>query len=71
MSNSIDIRDTSEEKITQIRFSSEDGVAIKLRLSIGGEVLLVDNIGDGNHSFDLQDIDNLIKALEKAKELWG
>ena len=64
----IDIRQEAQEEITGIKFDDSpdyitcNGIAGSVRLKQKGRNIILCNTVD---------IDNLIKALQKAKELWG
>lgn len=69
----IDIRKESEQPITEIQFSDNDG-----RYGCGvsycmtdASILICDCDDDPASEVLITDIPNLIKALEKAYELWG
>lgn len=63
----IDIRNHSDEVVDVIRFSDRD--------IIRHEDSAIEIIDEGDHQYRTaiykKDIDNLILALQKAKELWG
>lgn len=76
----IDIRDDARQmKITEIVFADNSpdiehhDVVIKLVLSdIHPRYFFVENFAENYKTFRRSDLDNLIKALQKAKELgWG
>lgn len=63
----IDIRNHSEEKITSIVFSERDIIEHESTSLIN----IRDTSCDESCSVFIKDIPNLIKALQKAQELWG
>ena len=63
----IDIRNHTNEEVTEIRFGSGCYDMITL-VRPGGSVLIAQ--GDSGEVM-IEDIDNLILALQKAKELWS
>ena len=65
----IDIRENVEE-ITAVRFA-DTCRACAVRNDSGKGLVLIDTDSKGDACFYYNDIDNLIKALQKAKELWG
>lgn len=66
----IDIRDDSSEEVTHIRFAHDsEEHACKIENRDDGFVIVdCDDISEGYISST--SIDNLIKALQKAKEIW-
>ena len=64
----IDIRNPSDVEITKIKFA--DGEYIK-RVIYGDKVIEIETAGNYSVEIYMRDIDNLIKALQKAKELWA
>jgi hypothetical protein len=65
----IDIRNNSDVIITQIVFAEYDGDEEIIELN-DNTVVIKDCGGSQAHIY-LRDINNLIKALQKAQELWG
>lgn len=65
----IDIRNNSDVIITQIVFAEYDGDEEIIELN-DNTVAIKDCGGSRTHIY-LGDIPNLIKALQKAQELWG
>jgi len=68
----IDIRDSEIDKIDRIRFSDLDSDVV---VYIGNEGCddkeTIQICPEDSGTFYLKDIDNLIKALQKAKEIWS
>lgn len=72
--STIDIRDTGQAKVTRIIFRDEHPTqcpAVELTKYSDEMIQLVDEDGDGDDRICFEDIDNVIKALQKAKELWA
>jgi hypothetical protein len=67
----IDVRKEEPEKVIQIQFSDNTSFAAVLYLNGNDTLGLLSGGGDHECEFKLCDVDNLILALEKAKELWG
>ena len=65
----IDIRDERPQTVQSIRFGEDDGDVITLSFSKLGKKVIVIAGGDMGSVY-MKDINNLIKALEKSKELW-
>jgi len=64
----IDIRDERPQTVQSIRFGEYGGDVITLNFEAGEKVIV---IAEGDMaSVCMKDINNLIKALEKSKELW-
>lgn len=60
-----DVRDDGESKITEIVFSDEDSLYIVdnyIRFKEDGE--------ESNYAVHVSHIDDMIAALQKAKEVW-
>lgn len=69
--STIDIRNNSISAPTTIRFGDDDFGAAQLAYT-GSEGICIEDIdGDSTSVIDVTDIDNMIKALQKAKEVWG
>jgi hypothetical protein len=69
----LDIRTIGDEPITEIKFGegdNENSSAVSKRFG-HQEVILIDRDDDSSGYIAIKDIDNLILALQKAKELWG
>lgn len=68
----IDIRDENERNVDRIKFSSNDDLVVATVLwnSAEGRIRFLDDEGAADQTVAIEDIDNLIKALKKAKELW-
>ena len=64
----IDIRDERPQTVQSIRFGEDDGDVITLNFEAGEKVIVIAE-GDMGSVY-MKDINNLIKALEKSKELW-
>lgn len=63
----LDIRNYVEEDITTIKFSDGDSIEHK-----SSDVIIIrDNVCGDFCGVFVSDIPNLIKALQKAQELWG
>ena len=69
----LDIRKTGDEPITEIKFGDGNNInSCALEKRIGcQEVILLDRNVDPSGYIAINDIDNLILALQKAKELWS
>jgi len=68
----IDIRDTKEDVVDEIQFADIGSRNKAFILQRDGSGRLINIVGFDNHIHVMKkDTDNLIKALEKAKELWG
>lgn len=67
----IDVRKDLKEKITKIRFADVDVIDQDCWSETCEALRISTNNGDDNAFVYLKDIDNLIKALEKAKEVFG
>lgn len=61
----IDIRLSNEEKPTMIRYGDDEGDVVDRACE---DLLNVAQLYQG--AVQIEDIDNLISALKKAKELW-
>jgi hypothetical protein len=68
----LDVRNNEIAKPNVIIFGDgEDFLASQISIKHNGELVL-EGCDDGLvREFDLDDVDNLILALKKAKELWG
>lgn len=71
----LDIR-TNNSPITSITFADGEWdwgctITVKQHQRDVTELFLRDMDGDATNCLNLSDIDNLILALQKAKELWG
>lgn len=65
-----DVRANKSEDIKAVVFGDSRCNGAQVTYSCGlFEILDMD--GDGQYEIDKEDIDNLILALQKAKELWG
>ena len=64
----IDIRDNVDGKIDKIRFSDADWITKESEDL--GIIEIKTNSGFGTAEIFTADIGNLIKALQKAKEIW-
>ena len=64
----IDIRDSVEEEVEGIAF---DGSGDYIFVASGSFMLYSSLDSRETTLCDIGDVDNLIKALQKAKELWG
>lgn len=64
----IDIRNNVETQITKIRFAEDD--YLEVYESDPSILRIADGCGCETYIY-IKDIDNLIKALEKAKEVFG
>ena len=64
----IDIRNPLDVEITKLKFA--DGEYIN-RVSCSDMVIEIETAGGDLVEIYMRDIDNLIKALQKAKELWA
>lgn len=72
MGEMIDIRDENYDHIDRIKFSSNEGlVTCTIWNPSEGRIRFVNEVLNSDYDIDIRDIDNLIKALKKAKELWG
>lgn len=68
----LDVRQVSEEEINEIQFSAAAADAAIIEGQAGSDCLsIVDADQDSTNTIRMRDVDNMIKALEKAKELWG
>jgi hypothetical protein len=68
----LDIRNNEIEKPNVIIFGDgKDFLASQISINHNGKLMLTDWDDDLVHELDLDDVDNLILALKKAKELWG
>lgn len=69
----LDIRHQQEGEITEIAFGSgyNSNSCKVVKASIEDEVILHDHSSFSTGFIAISDIDNLILALQKAKELWG
>ncbi len=61
----LDVRLNSEETPTQIRYGDDEGDVVRRYCE---DILYVARLYEG--AVSMADIDNLIKALQNAKELW-
>lgn len=68
----VNIWETRKEKITEIGFNKEkhEYVVRVDKDEDGGFINIFDDVG-GDVVYYLDEIDDLIKALQTAKELWG
>jgi len=65
----LDIRDKVKEEITEIKFDdSNDRLVMADAVTVG---IYFDDEEKTKYLCEYADIDNMIKALKKAKELWG
>lgn len=74
--STIDVRSGDEERIKSVVFADDHSgyYASKLQLTNnwdGKHITFEDSDGDDAYKLNLEDIDNMILALQKAKELWG
>ena len=70
----LDIRSGKVCYTDAIRFASGNSCAIDMFICIDTQpptIRLLDENSDGNEYIAVADIDNLILALQRAKELWG
>lgn len=69
----LDIRNATDDEITHIQFGSFHNTCggIVALSSNTDEISIQDKEEDINGYIRIDDIDNLILALQKAKELWG
>lgn len=65
----IDIRNNGDDPITQIVFAEYDGD--EEIIEIDGNTVSIQDCGGTIVFIYLKDIPNLIKALQKAQELWS
>ncbi len=65
----IDIRNTSDEPITKIVFAEYDREEEFVELD--DKTISIQDCGKGEVNIYIKDIPNLIKALQKAQELWA
>jgi len=65
----IDIRDVGDEPVTQIVFAEYDNSEELIELD--DTTISVQDCGKGEVNIYIKDIPNLIKALQKAQELWA
>ncbi len=69
--STLDIRTGASEGVDVITFSdSHYGWANRIT-RLGDNIRIADNDGDGQYDVLVGDLDNLILALQKAKELWS
>ena len=72
MGRKIDIRETEDEQITVIRFGDPDEVeelADYIMLNVNGDIEIRITGCANRINVYSEDVDNLIKALQKSKEL--
>lgn len=69
----LDVRNTTDDEITHIQFGSfHNGCSGIMTLSGNtDEIAIYDKEEKNGCYIRIDDIDNLILALQKAKELWG
>jgi hypothetical protein len=68
----LEIRNNEIVKPNVIIFGDgKDFLASQISITHNGKLALMDCDGWLVHEFYLDDVDNLILALKKAKELWG
>lgn len=63
----IDIREEVNEEVEGIRFDDSGDLIVRRGKAVG----IVGVEGEDCPICTIEDIDNFIKALKKAKELWG
>ncbi|MBG23741.1 MAG: hypothetical protein CMF22_10500 [Idiomarinaceae bacterium] len=68
----IDIRGNVPDRITAIKFADKDygDYDFYIRPGYNGYIIICDQDGD-EAGFHWESIDDLIKALQKAKEIWS
>ena len=66
----IDIRDNSVEPITKIIFNDDDGIMEYIQKNSSESFKIIDSVEGASYIY-IKDIPNLIKALQKAQELWA
>lgn len=63
--NTLDIRNPDENQVAEIIFGED------CQVEYDGEFVDIYDMDNDMVNIRFGDIDNLIKALQKAKELWG